>query len=89
MKPKTVEIIGYLGSALSLFMFGSCIPQILDTLHGHPGNPIQPFAAFFNCLIWTLYGLGSTPKKWPIVIANAPGIFLAAAAFLTSFHAFF
>ena len=58
--------------------------KIMDNLAGHPGNPVQPLAAFFNCLFWTIYGLFKKERDWPIVVANVPGIFLAAAAFLTA-----
>ena len=45
---------------------------------------MQPLAAFFNCLFWTIYGLFEEERDWPIVVANVPGIFLAAATFLTA-----
>ena len=71
-----IAIVGRIASVLSVCMYVSYLPQIMDNLAGHPGNPVQPLAAFFNCLFWAIYG--------PIVVANVPGIFLAAAAFLTA-----
>ena len=79
-----IAIVGRIASVLSVSMYVSYLPQIMDNLAGHPGNPVQPLAAFFNCLFWTIYGLFKKERDWPIVVANVPGIFLAAAAFLTA-----
>lgn len=81
---KIVQVIGYIASILAVVMYISYIPQIADNLAGHPGNPIQPFAAMLNCIMWSAYGLLPKRKDWPIVIANVPGIFLAATAFVTA-----
>lgn len=84
MSEKTVKYFGYAGSTMSVLMYVSYIPQIMNNLHGTKGSPIQPLVAFFNCLVWTIYGLNEKPKEWPIVIANFPGIFLAAITFFTA-----
>ncbi len=81
---KIVKVIGYIASVLAVVMYVSYIPQISDNLSGHPGNPIQPFAAMLNCIMWSAYGLLPKKKDWPIVIANVPGVFLAATAFVTA-----
>ena len=81
---RPIAIVGRIASVLSVCMYVSYIPQIMDNLAGHPGNPVQPLAAFFNCLFWTIYGLFKKERDWPSVVANVPGIFLAAAAFLTA-----
>lgn len=79
-----VAIIGRIASVLSVIMYVSYITQIMNNLGGHPGTPWQPLAAFFNCVMWTAYGLLKPKKDWPIVVANVPGIFLAAITFATS-----
>lgn len=79
-----VAIIGRIASVLSVIMYVSYITQIMNNLGGHPGTPWQPLAAFFNCVMWTAYGLLKPKKDWPIVVANVPGIFLAAITFVTS-----
>ncbi len=80
LRNAAVRIIGYTASVLAVVMY-------VDNLAGHPGNPIQPFAAMLNCIMWSAYGLLPKKKDWPIVIANVPGVFLAATAFLTAlFH---
>lgn len=79
-----IAIVGRIASVLSVCMYVSYLPQIMDNLAGHPGNPVQPLAAFFNCLFWAIYGLFKKERDWPIVVANVPGIFLAAATFLTA-----
>lgn len=81
---KVVRVIGYVASVLSVIMYVSYVPQIADNLAGHPGNPIQPFAAMLNCIMWSAYGLLKEHRDWPIVIANVPGVFLAATAFATA-----
>lgn len=83
---KTViRIIGDIASVLSVIMYVSYITQIAANLSGNPGVPWQPLAAFFNCLFWSVYGIGSKPRLWPIIIANVPGIFLAGITFVTCF----
>ena len=79
-----IAIVGRIASVLSVCMYVTYVPQIMDNLAGHTGNPVQPLAAFFNCLFWTIYGLFKKERDWPIVIANVPGIFLAATTFLTA-----
>ena len=48
--------LGQLGSILSVMMYVSYIPQILDNLAGHKGNFIQPAVAALNCCLWCYYG---------------------------------
>lgn len=85
MSQDTIKKIGWVASAMSVLMYVSYIAQIYSNLHGSKGNFIQPMVACVNCIVWTIYGFGSKPKDWPIIIANVPGIFLAAGAALTSF----
>lgn len=82
---KVIRIIGDIASVLSVIMYVSYITQIIANLNGNPGVPWQPLAAFFNCVFWTVYGIGSKPKLWPIIVANVPGVFLAAITFVTCF----
>lgn len=81
---KGVKIIGYIASVLAVVMYVSYIPQIQNNLAGLPCSPIQPLAAMFNCIMWTLYALLPKKKDLPIAIANIPGILLSSIAFLTS-----
>lgn len=82
---KVVDNIGRVASVLSVIMYVSYITQIANNLGGHPGTPWQPLAAFFNCVMWTLYGWLKPKKDIPIIVANVPGIFLAAITVITSF----
>lgn len=84
-KDRTITLIGRIASVLSVVMYMSYITQIANNLGGHPGTPWQPLAAFFNCVMWSIYGWAKPQRDWPIVIANVPGIFLAAITFITSF----
>lgn len=80
-----ITIIGDIASVLSVIMYVSYIPQIAENLAGNPGVFWQPLAAFFNCSFWTIYGVGTKPRQWPIIVANVPGIFLAAITVITCF----
>lgn len=80
---KIITIIGNIASVLSVIMYVSYVTQIAANLSGNPGVVWQPLAAFFNCCFWTVYGIGAKPRQWPIIIANVPGIFLAAITVIT------
>ena len=80
---KGVQILGWVATATAIVMYVSYIPQIMDNLNGHKGNPIQPLAAAVNCLLWVIYGLKR--RDYPIAVANAPGVIFGALAFLTAF----
>ncbi len=82
---RAITIIGDVASVLSVIMYVSYVPQIMANLSGDPGVVWQPLAAFFNCCFWTIYGIGAKPRQWPIIIANIPGIFLAAITAITCF----
>lgn len=84
-KEQVIKVIGTIASAMSVIMYVSYIPQIAVNISGNPGVFWQPLAAFFNCLFWTVYGFGTKPRQWPIIIANVPGIFLAAVTVITCF----
>ncbi|URZ86613.1 SWEET family sugar transporter [Floricoccus penangensis] len=84
-KDKFVNLLGRVASTMSVLMYVSYIPQIAGNLAGNKGNPIQPFVAMVNCIVWTAYGLMQKKKDWPIVIANVPGIIFAGIAFITAF----
>lgn len=82
---EIIAAIGNIASVLSVVMYVSYIPQIAANISGNPGVFWQPLAAFFNCLFWTIYGIGTKPRQWPIIVANVPGIFLAAITVITCF----
>jgi len=81
---KSIQVLGRVASVLSVLMYVSYIPQIMNNLEGNYGSPIQPFVAMINCTFWTIYGLFKKQRDWPIVIANIPGIVLGAITFVTS-----
>lgn len=88
-KPKRdlmgyVDVIGRIAAVLSIVMYVAYITQISNNLSGHPGSPWQPLAAFFNCMMWTLYGFLKPKKDLPIICANVPGIVLGFTAFITA-----
>lgn len=83
-KEKAYHYLGMVASFMSVMMYVSYIAQIFNNLHGNKGNFLQPTVACINCILWTVYGLWSKPKDWPIIIANVPGIFLASITALTA-----
>ena len=85
MTEKKIKLLGRVASVLSILMYVSYIPQIINNLNGSPGSSIQPFVAMINCSFWSAYGLLKKEKEWSLVLANIPGIFLGAITFITSF----
>ena len=84
MSENKLKIIGWLGTALSVTMYISYIPQIVNNLNGNKTVFIQPLAAAVNCTIWCLYALLKDKKDFPLAAANAPGIIFGL---LTTFTA--
>ena len=84
MTEKQSKIFGYLGSALSILMYVSYIPQIMGNLHGNKTYFIQPLVASINCTIWVVYGLFKKEKDLPIIFANLPGIIFGLTATITA-----
>ncbi|BEO94348.1 Sugar efflux transporter for intercellular exchange [Fusobacterium nucleatum] len=84
MTEKQSKIFGYLGSALSILMYVSYIPQIMGNLSGHKTSFVQPLVAAINCTIWVIYGLFKKNKDLPIIFANLPGIVFGLIATVTA-----
>lgn len=57
MNEKRMKMIGWVATFMSVMMYVSYIPQIMDNLAGHKGNFIQPLVAAINCSLWVYYGL--------------------------------
>ncbi|MGJ0772407.1 SemiSWEET family transporter [Enterococcus avium] len=83
-KDRTVLIFGRIASFLSVMMYVSYIPQIMNNLDGNKGNPIQPLVAMINYIFWVIYATMQKKKDYPIIVANIPGIFLGAITFFTA-----
>jgi len=52
---KSKDFITYLSwtaTIMSILMYVSYIPQIIDNLSGSKGNPVQPLVAAINCGLW-------------------------------------
>lgn len=81
---KRENILGKIGSVLSVIMYVAYIPQIIENMNGQKENFLQPLAACINCCIWVGYGFAKEKKDWPLIIANAPGIIFGLIAFLTA-----
>ena len=84
LNDKLVQAIGWAASLAAVAMYVAYIDQIRLNLAGHPGSPLQPAVAVFNCLLWTAYGAGRAKKDWPIILANVPGIVLGSVAVMTA-----
>ena len=48
MNDKQMKIVGWVATCMSVLMYVSYIPQIMDNLAGHKGNFIQPLVAAIN-----------------------------------------
>ncbi|WP_313629984.1 SemiSWEET family transporter [Enterococcus devriesei] len=83
-KEHTILVFGRIASMLSVLMYVSYIPQIMNNLAGNKGNPIQPMVAMINCIFWVIYASMQKKKDVPIIIANVPGVILGAITFVTA-----
>lgn len=81
---KIIKYISWIATVTAILMYVSYIPQIGNNLAGDKGNPIQPLVAAINCSLWVTYGFTKTPRDWPIVLANFPGIIFGFITFLTA-----
>ena len=86
MTEKQSKIFGYLGSALSILMYVSYIPQIIGNLNGNKTSFIQPLVATINCIVWVCYGLFKKDRDLPLVFANLPGIVFGLIAAFTGIY---
>jgi len=84
MSEKQMKKVGWIATFMSVMMYVSYIPQILDNLAGHKGNFIQPAVAALNCCLWCYYGFFKEERDIPIVVANIPGIILGIITALTA-----
>lgn len=70
MNEKRMKMIGRVATFMSVMMYVSYIPQIMDNLAGHKGNFIQPLVAAINCSLWVYYGLFKKERDLPLAAAN-------------------
>ena len=84
MSEKQSAILGWIGTLLSVIMYVSYVPQIINNLHGMKGTPIQPLAAAVNCTIWVIYSLTKKNRNYPVAAANTPGIIFGLIAAITA-----
>ena len=85
MSEKQLTIMGWIGTALSVIMYISYVPQIMGNLHGHKTFFLQPLTAAVNCSIWTAYGLLKEKRDYPVSAANFPGVVFGLIATITAF----
>ena len=85
MSEKQLTIMGWIGTALSVIMYISYVPQIMGNLHGHKTFFLQPLAAAVNCSIWTAYGLLKEKRDYPLSAANFQGVVFGLLATITAF----
>ena len=81
---STAAIIGWMATIVGVLMWSSLADQVRLNLMGQKGSIIFAIAVVLNCTLWTIYGLKKTPRLWPVVVSNVPGIVLGLLAALTS-----
>lgn len=79
-----ISKLGRFASVLSVLMYVSYIPQIMNNLAGHKGNFIQPAVAAVNCICWVIYAYFKKDRDIPVLIANVPGVIFGIIAALTA-----
>ena len=82
---KTTHTIGWMATGMAVIMYISFIDLIRLNLSGHKGSKILPAIAIVNCILWIAYAVSKPKRDWPIIVANVPGVFLGAIAFVTAF----
>ena len=66
MKEKHMLILSWVATFMSVMMYVSYIPQIMNNLAGNKGA--------LNCTLWVIYGLFKEKRDIPLAAANMPGI---------------
>lgn len=84
MSHKEMKTLGWIATAMSVIMYVSYIPQIIDNLSGKQGNFVQPLVAAINCSLWVYYGLFKKERDIPLAAANAPGIVFGLITAITA-----
>ena len=84
MSDKQMKTLGWVATFMSVMMYVSYVPQIMDNLSGHKGNFIQPLVAAVNCSLWGYYGLFKKERDLPLAAANAPGFVFGLITALTA-----
>lgn len=84
MSDKQMKTLGWVATFMSVMMYVSYVPQIMDNLSGHKGNFIQPLVAAINCSLWGYYGLFKKERDLPLAAANAPGFVFGLIKALTA-----
>ena len=85
MSEKNLQMLGWIGTRLSVIMYISYIPQIMGNLEGNKTPFIQPLAAAINYTIWTSYDLLKVKRDYPLAAANLPEIIFGLLATITAF----
>ncbi|MGQ4573365.1 SemiSWEET family transporter [Leuconostoc pseudomesenteroides] len=81
---KFIKYLSWTATIMSIMMYVSYIPQILNNLSGSKGNPVQPLVAAINCALWVTYGLIKKDRDLPLAAANFPGIIFGIVTFWTA-----
>lgn len=66
MSKKQMKILGWVATFMSVMMYVSYFPQIMNNLAGQKGNFIQPLVAAINCSLWVYYGLFKKEEIFPL-----------------------
>ena len=82
---RAITALGWAASIMALVMFLSYGDQIALNLAGQKGSKILPLATMLNCGLWAAYGFLKPKRDWPIMVANVPGVVLAAVTLVTAF----
>ena len=82
---RAVSIVGWTAFSLGIVLYFSFIDQIILNISGNKGSWVLPLAATVNATSWALYGFLKTPKDYPMLVCNLPGIVLCGITTATAF----
>lgn len=79
-----MKVLGWLEVFISVKMYVSYFPQIMNNMAALKANFIQPLVAAINCSLWVYYGLFKKERDIPLAAANAPGIVFGLVTAITA-----
>lgn len=83
-RTKLILTLGWTGSALATATYVSLIDQIRLNLDGHPGSIVLPAVAAVSCSVWVSYAFLKSPRGWPLVVCNIPGVVFGIITVITA-----
>ena len=73
MSEKQMKVLGWVATFMSVMMYVSYFPQIMNNLCRSKGNFIQPLVAAINCSLWVLLWSFQKGKRYSTCSCQCTG----------------